>query len=207
MKGVSRKDHWENIYKSKNYNEVSWYQNKPTVSLDFIKNSNIPLDAKIIDVGGGDSLFVDSLLDLGYTDITVLDISENAINRAKERLGVLATKVKWVVSDILDFQSNEKYDFWHDRAAFHFLTEEDQINKYIAILDNLLKDQGALLLSTFSESGPKKCSGIEIRQYSESSIQNKLSQHFKKIKCVYSDHVTPFNTIQNFLFCNFIKGE
>lgn len=122
MEGFDRHVHWENIYKTKQLCEVSWYQPTPTTSLEFIEQFNIPTFAKIIDVGGGDGFFVDHLLNLGYHDITVLDISETAINRAKERLGDKANQVKWIVSDAATFKPTEKYDFWHDRATFHFLT-------------------------------------------------------------------------------------
>ena len=131
MDNFDRHSHWEKIYKTKQVNEVGWYQPVPLTSLQFLEQFNIPVTAKIIDVGGGDSFFVDHLLDLGYQDITVLDISETAILRAKERLGDAAAKVKWIVADAADFKPAEKYDFWHDRAAFHFLTRDSEVESYI----------------------------------------------------------------------------
>lgn len=128
---MERKQHWENIYSSKQINEVSWYEPTPEVSLNFIKEFNIPRHAKIIDIGGGDSFFADHLLDLGYEDITILDISATALERAKQRLGNRAGKVKWMVADASDFEAPEKYDFWHDRAAFHFLTNENEVTSYV----------------------------------------------------------------------------
>ena len=122
MKDFDRKKHWENIYNTKQINEVSWFQAKPETSLFFFNQLNIPTHAKVIDVGGGDSYLVDYLIDLGYRDITVLDISEAALNRAKKRLGSSASKVKWIVADVATYKPLEKYDCWHDRAAFHFLT-------------------------------------------------------------------------------------
>ena len=122
MKLINRKTHWENIYSTKNFNEVNWYQPVPETSLDFIKKLNLNKDANIIDIGGGDSFLVDNLLQLGYSNITVLDISEKAIDRAKERLGKEAKKVNWIVSDVNDFEPTDTYDLGHDRAAFHFLT-------------------------------------------------------------------------------------
>src|SRR5688572_1027200 len=127
MHTFDRHEHWENIYKSKQANEVGWYQPVPLTSLQLLEQFNIPRTAKIIDVGGGDSFFVDHLLDLGYQDITVLDISETAIMRAKERLGKTAEKVKWIVADAAEYKTDEKYDFWHDRAAFHFLTRDHEV--------------------------------------------------------------------------------
>jgi trans-aconitate methyltransferase len=128
MEDFDRKKHWENIYHTKELNEVSWFQSTPETSLDFFKDFSVPETAKIIDIGGGDSYLVDNLLDLGYKDITVLDISEAAIERAKQRLGERAGKVKWIVADAVTFKPKEKYDFWHDRAAFHFLTDEQDIS-------------------------------------------------------------------------------
>ncbi|MTI32301.1 class I SAM-dependent methyltransferase [Xanthovirga aplysinae] len=203
MKAFDRKKHWENIYQTKALHEVSWYQPTPQDSLDFVKELNIPKTAKIIDVGGGDSLFVDHLLDLGYQDITVLDISSEALDRAKNRLGERAQQVKWVVSDVTKFKTSELFDFWHDRAAFHFLTEEADIHKYLEIVQQRIKTDGFLILGTFSEKGPKKCSGIEIKQYSEDSLTARMQEGFEKLKCIQVKHHTPFDTIQDFTFCSF----
>ncbi len=205
MENFNRKKHWEKIYQTKNVNEVSWYQSTPTTSLDFLEQFNVPLTAKIIDVGGGDSFFVDNLLSLGYKDITVLDISEVALEKAKRRLGDSAKEVKWIVADAATFKPTEKYDFWHDRAAFHFLTHEDEINNYILTIQKSIKPTGVLVVGTFSEQGPEKCSGIEIKQYSETTMTERLKKFFKKVKCITVDHITPFNTIQNFIFCSFRK--
>ena len=162
-----------------------------------------PLDANIIDIGGGDSHFVDALLDKGYKNIYILDISENAIKRAKERLGERAAKVHWIISDITDFKPTLKFDFWHDRAAFHFLTTEEKIYKYVSIAEDAIKKNGYLVLGTFSEVGPRKCSGLDIKQYSEASMSARFEMAFDRIKCIKEDHTTPLNTIQNFLFCSF----
>jgi ubiquinone/menaquinone biosynthesis C-methylase UbiE len=205
MENFDRKKHWENIYQTKQLNEVSWFQPTPETSLDFIKQFNVPTTAKIIDIGGGDSFLVDHLLEKGYQDITVLDISEAAIERAKQRLGDKAERVKWIVADAAKFQPTEKYDFWHDRAAFHFLTDEQEISNYLDTAQRSIKPTGVLVIGTFSEQGPKKCSGIEIKQYSENSMTERLKKFFEKIKCITIDHKTPFDTIQNFVFCSFRK--
>ncbi|MFZ4572191.1 MAG: class I SAM-dependent methyltransferase [Bacteroidales bacterium] len=152
MEQFNRKQHWESIYQTKQPEEVSWFQPVPVTSLEFIKYFNVPTNAKIIDVGGGDSLFVDNLLDMGYEDITVLDISEAALQRAKQRLNDRAAKVKWTVQDAAKFVPTEKYD---------------------------------------------------IRQYSEISMEQRLKGCFEKIRCITVDHNTPFNTVQNFIFCSF----
>ncbi|MEI6677921.1 MAG: class I SAM-dependent methyltransferase [Mariniphaga sp.] len=207
MENFDRKKHWEEIYKTKQVNEVSWFQPTPETSLSFFKQFSIPTDAKIIDIGGGDSFLVDNLLDLGYQNISVLDISEAALNRAKQRLGDQASKVKWIVADAATFHPNEKYDFWHDRAAFHFLTNENEISNYLDTVQQSIKPTGILVIGTFSEHGPKKCSGIEIRQYSENTMTDRLKIFFEKIRCITVDHRTPFDTIQNFVFCSFRKIE
>lgn len=205
MENIDKRKHWENIYQSKDMKDVSWYQATPTTSLDFLKQFNISTTAKIIDIGGGDSFLVDHLLDLGYTDLTVLDISAASLDRAKQRLGDRATNVKWIVADASSFKPTEQYDFWHDRAAFHFLTQEQEIKNYIDTIQKSIKPSGILVIGTFSEQGPKKCSGIEIKQYSETTMTDRLNIFFEKVKCITVDHQTPFDTIQNFIFCSFKK--
>jgi len=207
MGNLNRKKYWENIYQKKQPNEVGWYQPVPKTSLDFVKNFEIPKTAKIIDVGGGDSFFVDNLLDLGYQDITVLDISDEAINRAKQRLGARSAKVKWIIEDAAAYKPNDTYDFWHDRAAFHFLTNEQHIKRYIETVQQSINPKGILVIGTFSEEGPKKCSGLEIKQYSETTMTNLLNKFFDKIKCINVDHITPFGNIQNYIFCSFSKVD
>lgn len=207
MEDTARKKHWEEIYKTKQLTEVSWYEPTPETSLKFFEEFKIPFTAKIIDIGGGDSLLVDHLLDLGYLDISVLDISRNAIDRAKIRLGEKSKMVKWIETDVSSFIPKEKYDMWHDRAAFHFLTEENEIINYISTAQNSLSENGVLVIGTFSEQGPKKCSGIEIKQYSEKAMINILQKYFEKVKCVTVDHETPTHLIQNFVFCSFKKRQ
>ncbi|KOH42527.1 class I SAM-dependent methyltransferase [Sunxiuqinia dokdonensis] len=205
MKNFDRKKHWETIYKTRPLNEVSWFEPVPKTSLDFFKQFQVSRQAKIIDIGGGDSLLVDHLLDQGYCDLTVLDISEAAIERAKERLGERASMVKWIVADAATFQPDEKYDFWHDRAAFHFLTQEQEVSNYLGIAQKSICPNGILVIGTFSEQGPEKCSGIEIKRYSEDAMTKLLNAFFEKIRCITVDHQTPFSTIQNFVFCSFRK--
>lgn len=199
----TEKEHWENIYRSKSEDEVSWFQPYPKTSIEFIELFKLPVTANIIDIGGGDSHFVDALLEKGYQNIWVLDISEKAIERARKRLGDKSSKVHWVVSDITDFEPPVQFDFWHDRAAFHFITTEDKIYKYVSIAEDAIKKDGYLILGTFSEKGPSKCSGLEIKQYSEASMSARFEIAFDRIKCIEVNHTTPFNTIQNFVFCSF----
>lgn len=198
---TDKKQHWETVFDTKQPNEVSWTQDIPQTSLDFIHSFNLPKSASIIDIGGGDSKLVDFLLDEGFENVTVLDISEKALERAKQRLGDKANRVKWIVSDVTEFNPDTHYDVWHDRAAFHFLTTPDQVEKYLSAARKGVK--GYLAIGTFSENGPKKCSGLDIKQYSEETLQAQLLKGFTKIRCITEDHVTPFNTVQNFLFCSF----
>ncbi|HEX7415508.1 MAG TPA: class I SAM-dependent methyltransferase [Bacteroidia bacterium] len=207
MNNFDRKKHWENIYSTKELKDASWYQATPSTSLNFLKQFNIGTSAKIIDVGGGDSFLADNLLDMGYEDITVLDISAASLDKAKQRLGDKASKIKWIVADAATFKPTEQYDFWHDRAAFHFLTQDNEIDNYINTIRQHLKPTGVLVIGTFSEQGPKKCSGIEIKQYSEITITDRLQRFFEKVQCITVDHKTPFDTIQNFIFCSFKKLE
>lgn len=200
---MERKNHWETVYETKQPNEVSWTQENPKTSLDFIRETHLDKTAKIIDIGGGDSNLVDFLLEEGYENISVLDISANALERAKKRLGKNAEKITWIVSDITEFKPETKYDIWHDRATFHFLTTEEQIKKYAEITQKWIN--GFLIIGTFSENGPKKCSGLDIKQYSETAMENQFSNSFKKLKCITEDHTTPFETKQNFTFCLFEK--
>ncbi len=195
--------HWENIYQTKSPDEVSWTQDCPKTSLDFIHSFHLPKTAAIIDIGGGDSKLVDYLLAEGFENITVLDISKNALIRAQKRLGEKSLKVNWIVSDILSFQPKTAYALWHDRATFHFLTTPAQINQYLTVAGNHVS--GYLTIGTFSASGPEKCSGLPIKQYSEEELVTEVKKKFTKIKCITEDHITPFQTKQNFLFCSFKK--
>lgn len=198
----NRKQHWETVYETKTPDQVSWTQEKPEGSLKFIHDLGLDKDASIIDIGGGDSKLVDFLLADGYSDVTVLDISGKAIERAKNRLGMLADKVTWIESDINDFVPSRSYSIWHDRAAFHFLTSIEEQENYVTLVNSSVTN--FLVIGTFSENGPLKCSGLEIQQYSESSMVNQF-KGFQKINCENENHLTPFDTVQNFIFCSFKK--
>jgi trans-aconitate methyltransferase len=198
--------HWENIYSNKKSNEVSWTQEIPKTSLDFLHSFNLTKDSSIIDIGGGESRLVDHLLAEGFTDVTVLDISEQALLKVKERLGVKAVQVKWIVSEITEFIPTRRYHVWHDRATFHFLTTKQQVEKYISLASTYINEQGFVAIGTFSENGPTQCSGLAIKQYSEQALHSVLQKHFEKIRCITEDHITPFQTVQSFLFCSFKRA-
>jgi SAM-dependent methyltransferase len=205
MMSENKKTHWEQVYQTKAPDQVSWTQAVPQTSLDFIHSFNLPKNSKIIDIGGGDSKLADYLLQEGFTDITVLDISQAALEKAKIRLGRKSKKVKWIVSDITSFQPKQTYDVWHDRATFHFLTEENQIAAYLGSARKAIANY--LVIGTFAENGPDKCSGLPVKRYSETQLQNQLDKGFAKIRCVNEDHVTPFQTKQSFLFCGFKRSS
>ncbi len=205
MQEESRKEHWEHVYQTKGPEQVSWTQPVPQTSLNFIRGFNLPKNARIIDIGGGDSLLVDFLLLDGYTDITVLDISESALEKAKARLGEKHLLVTWIVSDITQFQPDGQFDLWHDRAAFHFLTTPKQIGTYLGLAEKTVS--GFMVIGTFSESGPEKCSGLPIKQYSEEHLTEQFSNRFTKLNCINEIHTTPFKTTQSFSFCSFEKNR
>lgn len=192
------KKHWETVYETKNPNEVSWTQEKPTMSLHLIETLNLAKDAAIIDIGGGDSKLVDFLLAAGYLNISVLDISEKAIRKAQKRLGDKADLVTWIVADITQFVPNQHYDVWHDRAVFHFLTDEKDVKIYQNSLQN--SACSSVVIGTFSEEGPLKCSGLTIRQYREESLTAVMKPVFEKVQIMKEEHTTPFNTQQSFIF-------
>ena len=202
---MDRKSHWENIYATKALTDVSWHQLIPTESLEYIHRAGIPKNAAIIDIGGGDSYLADHLIDLGYQDLTVLDISARAIGRAKERLQEKAQLVNWIVTDITEFKTEKKYNLWHDRAAFHFLRDEDDQIKYREVVEQQLISDGHLIIGTFSQDGPTKCSGIEIQQYSFESMNKFWQKGFDLQDHKLMDHTTPTGKIQNFLFSYFKK--
>ena len=198
------KQHWERIYQTRQPDQVSWTQEVPEASLEFIHKFHVPREAAIIDIGGGDSKLVDFLLKEGYKDITVLDISQAAIDRTRRRLGNEADKVKWIVSDILDFRPDRKYQLWHDRAAFHFQTDPEKIQQYLDIVRKSV--DGMVIVGTFSTEGPTKCSGLEVKQYNEKTMKSEFERNFfKNIECKREDHITPAGAVQNFIFCSFSK--
>jgi 2-polyprenyl-3-methyl-5-hydroxy-6-metoxy-1,4-benzoquinol methylase len=202
---MSKKEHWDNIYSTKSLEEVSWHQPIPKISLDFILSLDLAKDSPIIDVGGGDSFLVDSLLNEGYTDLTVLDISKVAIERAKIRLAKNANKINWIVSDIINFSPERKYSIWHDRAVFHFLRKEKEINSYLKSLNSGTDADGRLVLGTFAENGPTRCCALDVKRYSFNDLERKFGDKFHIEKTINSIHQTPFKTEQSFNFVQAIK--
>lgn len=201
----TKKEHWETVFTTKTENEVSWYQKEPKTSIQLIQSCKVAKDAKIIDVGGGDSYLIDALLELGYTNLFLLDISAAAIERAKKRLGDKSNKVTFIVANSVHFQSDEKFDVWHDRASFHFFTEATDINRYKENVIASTNQNAHFIVATFSEEGPLKCSGLPITQYSVEKMEAVFEESFDLENCFSEDHATPFDTVQNFIFFQYKK--
>lgn len=199
------KEHWEKIYNSKELDGVSWFQQKPSVSLSLIEGSNIKKDAEIIDIGCGKSYLIDNLLDKQFSKVNILDISNNALKEVKLRTSTHTNTGSFFNCDVLDFNSDKRFDLWHDRAVFHFLTTEKEIKNYIEISQKHIKKDGILIIGAFSENGPLKCSGLEISRYSVKNLEMLFLASFELIEHLNTDHTTPFDTIQNFNFCKFKK--
>lgn len=194
------KNHWENIYQNKNEDEVSWFQKNPDTSIEIINSIKIKKQSKIIDVGSGRSRLFKNLIEQGYNNLTYLDISESAAKKSKIFLGQESKNIEWIVEDVLNFEPKQNFDVWHDRAVFHFLTEQNQIKKYVDLVSRNISNNGYLIIGTFSEQGPLKCSGLKVSRYSESLIKTTFIESFTLLNSFKIDHSTPFNTTQNFLF-------
>ena len=200
-----RKNHWETVYQTKDTTKVGWFQSVPQVSIELIVDLNLSKKASIIDVGGGDSLLVDWFFDQEYEYVTLLDISESALQKAQNRLGPSASKVTWEVSDILEFEPKAKFDLWHDRAVFHFLTDSQDQQTYKSLAERAIASGGYLLVMTFSKSGPKSCSGLPVQQYDIADLQEFFSKEFEFVKGLNYDHITPSGSAQNYSVCLFRK--
>ena len=200
-----RKEHWEKIYSEKNPNEVSWFQENPGKSLELIKRTGIPKGASIIDVGGGASVLVDHLLDEGFKNVTILDTSDAALRYAQSRLGDQAKRVKWVVADVTQFNPTEKFDLWHDRAVFHFLTEEADRKRYAVTVSQAVRSGGHLVIASFAPDGPDKCSNLTVCRYDGGLIQRELGNDFKLIQEDSEAHLTPWKKEQKFRYFSFIR--
>lgn len=202
MNSKEKKTHWEQVFMTKDTSKVSWYQSKPKTSLNLIESLNLSKSSKIIDAGCGDSYLPDFLIEKGFTNITLVDISEKALDSVKNRL---KNKVEYITADVTSFAHSEKFDLWHDRAVFHFLNKESEIQNYMNTVTNSILSGGFLIIGTFSNNGPDQCSGLQVHQYSETELSETFSKSFEKIKCFTENHSTPSGGNQNFLFCFFQK--
>ena len=196
------KTHWENVYTTKAPESVSWYRAHLETSLALIERAAVARSASIIDVGGGESTLVDDLLAHGYENVTILDISQTAIDVTKKRLGAAADKLRWLVADITQIELGPStYDVWHDRAVFHFLTAPEQRVAYIRQVARAVKPGGHVIVSTFGPEGPTKCSGLEVAHYDAESLHREFGARFRLVESSKELHHTPIGTTQQFLYC------
>jgi len=197
---LSRKDHWEHVYQTQSPTKVSWYQPVPAQSMAFIRATGVPVEAPIIDVGGGTATLVDVLLNSDYSDISVLDIAAAALMESSKRLGGAGTSVHWIESDVLEYEPTRRYYVWHDRAAFHFLTDAKSVGKYMDVLRTALVSKGYFVLGTFGPEGPDRCSGYDVQRYSIEQLTTLLEADFKLISFELEDHSTPTGNVQQYLY-------
>jgi len=194
------RDHWQKVYATKAPTEVSWYQPVPERSLALIRDTGVPLDAPLLDVGGGASTLVDQLLAAGFTDLTVLDIAGAALAAAQARLGAAAARVRWVEADITGYVPERRYALWHDRAVFHFLVEPDRRQRYLNTLGAALAPGGHVILATFGPQGPTRCSGLPVQRYSAAELDALLAPRYRLVRSEIEDHLTPAGQPQQFLY-------
>jgi hypothetical protein len=199
----SRQAHWEDVYTKKGENEVSWFQEKPTQSLELIELVGGTPASSIIDIGGGASRLVDHLVDRAFADITVLDLSQAALQAAKVRLGSRADRVHWIAADATIWEPEKAYDIWHDRAAFHFLTEERDRSAYIARLGRGVRVGAYAIIATFALDGPEKCSGLPVMRYNPDDLSRTLGRAFQLVDSRRHVHATPWKSDQSFQFSVF----
>lgn len=197
---MDRTQHWENVYQSRDSTEVSWYEPDPKQSLDLILQVIGETRVRVLDVGGGQSFLVDRLLDAGFVQVAVLDISQTAIEATKARLGERSSRVEWIVADITHRDTLGEFDIWHDRAVFHFITDPDDRRHYVELLKRTLPTGGHFIVGTFAKGGPEKCSGLQICQYDAATMQAELGPWFEPVKCSEYIHTTPSGKPQQFFF-------
>ena len=196
---MPRKDHWDAVYTTKTNDEVSWYEVDPTLSLDLIQQVSPP-PRSVIDVGGGQSFLVDRLLDIGIDSVAVLDISNVALDRTKERLGERAASVEWIEADVTSISDVGKFDLWHDRAVFHFLTEPKDREAYLELAAKSIPVGGHMIIGTFAMDGPEKCSGLPVCRYDAESMVSTLGDRFSLVHSQNYLHRTPSGKQQHFFF-------
>lgn len=203
MNEATRAEHWQKVYTTKGEGDVSWFQEEPAISLELIDSVGANPASRIVDIGGGASRLVDSLLARGFHDIAVLDVSDAALIAAKARVGEAEKHVRWIAADVTRWQPNQIYDIWHDRAAFHFLTEAEDRKAYVARLLTALRPGGHAIIGTFAIDGPEKCSGLPVRRYDAAGLSSELGPGFALVEARRHDHVTPWQSVQHFEFCVF----
>lgn len=207
MSTLERQAHWQNVYQTKDEREVSWFQENPAISLDLIRATGIGADASIIDIGGGASRLTDALVADGFRSVTVLDLSEKALATSRERLGARAGGVSWIVADVTKWQPTRIFDVWHDRAAFHFLTDPDDRTAYAERVRKAVRPGGHVIIGTFALDGPERCSGLAVARHDAASLGAILGQSFKLVESRRHDHRTPGGAMQRFQFSRFQRDN
>jgi SAM-dependent methyltransferase len=200
MANTDTKAHWEEIYSTTLITGVSWYQDEPRRSLELIRAVAPAAGGRLIDVGGGTSVLVDRLLDRRFERIAVLDVSEIALRKARSRLGERARRVQWIIADVTETQDVGTFDVWHDRALFHFLTDAADRRKYVDLARRTLPEGGHLILASFADDGPKRCSDLDVCRYNAQSMAAELGEGFSLIQEARETHTTPWNTAQSFFY-------
>ncbi|WP_298882067.1 class I SAM-dependent methyltransferase [uncultured Bradyrhizobium sp.] len=198
-----RTTHWQHVYATKGEAEVSWFQDTPAISLEMIRAASPDRNTAIIDIGGGASRLVDALLQDGYRNLAVLDLSANALDAAKERIGAAASTVDWIVADATTWQPVKSYDVWHDRAAFHFLTDPRDRAAYVERLRSAVAAGGHVIIATFAPDGPEKCSGLPVQRHDSASLSSELGPEFELVETRSDIHRTPWQSTQAFQFSRF----
>lgn len=199
---MDTKDHWERVYETKEPDQVSWYRPHLDVSLGLITSAVDSLDARIVDVGGGEATLVDDLLQAGYMHVDVLDLSDKALQVARGRVGAAGTSVRWLHGDVTTYPfETGRYDLWHDRAVFHFLTEPAQREAYVRQVVQAVKPGGHVIVATFGPEGPQKCSGLDVVRYDADSLHDQFGPRFQLVKHQVEDHMTPNGARQQFVYC------
>jgi trans-aconitate methyltransferase len=198
-----RSMHWDNVYATKGETEVSWFQDSPAISFEMIRSASPDHGAAIIDVGGGASRLVDALLRDGYRDLAVLDVSANALDAVKKRIGPAAAAVDWIVADATTWRPGKTYDVWHDRAAFHFLTDPRDRAAYMERLRSAVTPGGHVIIATFAPDGPEKCSGLPVQRHDSASLAAELGPDFELVETRSETHHTPWDSTQAFQFSRF----
>lgn len=196
----ARLDYWQDVYTKKKENEVSWFQPRPALSIELIEAADVDSQSAIIDIGGGASRLVDGLLARGYRDLTVLDVSEAALSVARQRLGDRGRDVRWIVSDDTQWKPDRKYDVWHDRAAFHFLTGREDQDAYLRALDAATAPGAIAIISGFAPDGPDKCSGLPVVRYDAQSLSKRIGAGFELLTERREAHQTPGCSVQKFYY-------
>ena len=202
-----RRTHWDGIYQGTAPVDRSWHQDNPVLSLELITVAGVSRDAPVIDVGGGASVLVDWLIQAGYRDITVLDISAAALAASKNRLGDVAGNIQWPAVDITQYEPSRQYALWHDRAVFHFLTDEADRQEYRAVLEKALLPGGDVVMATFGLGGPTKCSGLDVVQYDAEKLSAELGSGFRLLNVRDEVHLTPRMMQQQFTYCHFRRAS